>query len=244
MDKQHKEMPARRVLKSKKTSPAEVNGMPIVSGVPKAKRVLMSRAPRPTPIGTPLAPMPFKGGPQKEEIPDREKEGVKEVKADSGEKRLMSEIKQGVAEVLAMAKSGASSSDVNKRWNTIVSPKLNLYGGEYLPYGAASEMSDDLYAEIENVLEANKKKKKEDDDRKFMEDRDRYAKEYADKKLKEEADRYEKAVSNVITSSSTKQEISDSILGILKKHKLSVKLGGRSKAELLDFYKTVKDKYA
>jgi DNA-directed RNA polymerase beta subunit len=240
MDKQSKEMPARRVLKSKKTSPAEVNGMPIVSGVPKARRVLVSRAPRPPPIGT----MPFKGGPQKEEIPDREQEGVKEVKAVSGEKRLMSEIKQGVAEVLAMAKSGASSSDVNKRWNTIVSPKLNLYGGEYLPYGAASEMSDDLYAEIQEALEANKKKGKEDDDRKFMEDRDRYAKEYAERKLKEEADRYEKAVSSVITSASTKEQITDSILAILKKHKLSVKLGGRSKTELLDFYKTVKEKYA
>ena len=197
---------------------AAYKGMPILAGLPKARRVVkLKKTPTVPPIGS--------------------------VEAESSEKRLMREIKQGVAEVLALAKSGASSSDVNKRWNAVVSPKLDLYGGEYLPHGAASELSDELYAEIEDVLEANKKKKKEEADRKYMEDRDRYAKEYAAKKLKEEADRYEKASSSVITSASTKEQITDSILGILKKHKLSVKLGGRSKAELLDFYKTVKDKY-
>jgi hypothetical protein len=227
---------------------SDYNGIPLATGVVKKKTVLKlpSRMPRPAPIGTPdPAPPPPPPSKPKTVLKLKKKpDAPAPAKTDSGEKRLMSEIKQEVAEVLAMAKSGASSSDVNKRWNSVVSPKLNLYGGEYLPYGAASEISDELYAEIENVLEANKKKKKEEGDRKFIEDRDRYAKEYADKKLKEEADRYEKALSSVVTSASTKQQITDSILAILKKHKLSVKLGGRSKKELLDFYKTVKEKYA
>jgi hypothetical protein len=84
---------------------SDYNGIPLATGVVKKKTVLKlpSRMPRPAPIGTPdpappppppskpktvlklkkkpLAPMPFKGGAQKEEIPEREQEGPVAIKA-------------------------------------------------------------------------------------------------------------------------------------------------------------------
>lgn len=65
------------------------NGTPIVAGVPKRKYV-----PKKSPAVAPLRPMSFRGGAQKEDIPGREEEGPKEVKAKDKE-RLRAEYSLG-----------------------------------------------------------------------------------------------------------------------------------------------------
>jgi len=118
---------------------------------------------------TPAAPAPVESAPKK--VFKLKKSEVKEPEV-SGKDRLLAEVKKNAADVLSYAKSGASSSDVLKRWNSSVGPKLNLYGAEYLPYGAASEMSDEMFEKIQEVLSATKKKEAEDYDRKYKEGRD------------------------------------------------------------------------
>lgn len=123
----------------------------------------------PPPIGT----MSYKGMPQKEEIPGREGEGVKEVKAKemSGAEKMLDDIKRLVAQAVKLAKEDPDRLAAVKFWNGTISPKLDLYGAEYLPYGAASEIGDELWEEVDEAMKerrGNALKAKGDDKKLFF----------------------------------------------------------------------------
>jgi len=93
---------------------------PKPKGVPKIKR---------KPVMSVVAPAP---------APEPEKPG----------QRLMAEIRALVDEAKAKAREGASAKELTDFYNKKISPKIDLYGAEYLGHGGASEIADELFEEI------------------------------------------------------------------------------------------------
>ena len=71
----------------------------------------------------------------------------------SGQERLMKEINAYTENLREMVYNKGSSKDIIAYWNKKVSPKIDLYGGEYLGYGGAEEFADDAFAEIKYIYE-------------------------------------------------------------------------------------------
>lgn len=162
---------------------------------------------------------------------------------ESGEDRMLSEIKSLVADAVKMAKEGNSKFAPIKFWNENISPKLDLYGAEYLGHGGASELADEFYDKIEAELDKKYKPAPTTKEvAKHFIDSDE-GKAYLDKRRADLKEKAEKDASAVITEASTIKEIQSAILGILGKHGLSVKFGSRPKKNLLEFYEKVKAKY-
>jgi hypothetical protein len=89
-----------------------------------------------------MAPEPVKGKKKPKMAPAPKKEEV------SSEEKDLAEIEALVKEAVTMAENGASRKELTEFYNTKILPKLSLYGGEYLPHGAAQEMSDAYFDEI------------------------------------------------------------------------------------------------
>jgi len=69
----------------------------------------------------------------------------------------LKEINRLVNRTVGLAKKGESAQSLTDIYNKIISPKLNKYGAEYLPYGAASEIGDELFDKIAEAYKAAKK---------------------------------------------------------------------------------------
>jgi hypothetical protein len=95
--------------------------------------------------------------PKKVVLKSKKLDAEKKAKAEKPEAKMLKEIEDLVEEMKQMAREGEPRSEVAKVWNGEFTYLLNLYGGEYLPSGAASEMSDAWVDEINELLEANKK---------------------------------------------------------------------------------------
>lgn len=86
---------------------------------------------------------------------------AEDAESEKPQAKMLKEIKDLVEEMKKMAREGEPRSEVAKVWNGEFTYLLNLYGGEYLPSGAASEMSDEWLDEINELLETNANKKPE-----------------------------------------------------------------------------------
>jgi hypothetical protein len=77
---------------------------------------------------------------------------------------MLDEIKSMVAHAIKLTKENPDIYAGAKFWNANISPKLNLYGAEYLGYGGASELGDEMYDDIRAVMDDRlaEEKKKED----------------------------------------------------------------------------------
>ena len=80
----------------------------------------------------------------------------------SPQDRLWDEITSLVEEAKSKAREGASYKTLAQFWNKEISPKLDLYGGEYLDYGGASELADELFGDIEEEHRIYNEKKEEE----------------------------------------------------------------------------------
>ena len=69
-------------------------------------------------------------------------------KAEHPGKKLMDQIKELVEEAKENARKGASAKELTDFYNKKISPKISLYGAEYLGSGGASEIADELFEEI------------------------------------------------------------------------------------------------
>jgi len=71
----------------------------------------------------------------------------------SEKERSMAEIEALFEKVKEMARSGLSYNELVDFWNTNISPKLDLYGAEYLSSGEASEIAEERWYEVKEVYE-------------------------------------------------------------------------------------------
>ena len=69
----------------------------------------------------------------------------------SHQERLMKEINAYIENLREIAYNKGSFKDIIAYWNKKVSPKIDLYGGEYLGYGGAEEFADDAFADIKYI---------------------------------------------------------------------------------------------
>jgi cell division septum initiation protein DivIVA len=69
-------------------------------------------------------------------------------KPRTGQEKMFEEIKSLVAEAVKMAEKGTSAKALTEFYNKQIVPKLDLYGGEYLESGGASELGDEMFEEI------------------------------------------------------------------------------------------------
>jgi len=76
--------------------------------------------------------------------------------------RLMAEIRALVDEAKAKAREGASAKELTDFYNKKISPKIDLYGAEYLGHGGASEIADELFEEISAEYRKNTKEEPEE----------------------------------------------------------------------------------
>jgi len=70
----------------------------------------------------------------------------------------LKEINRLVNRTINLAKQGESGESLSNIYNKIISPKLNKYGSEFLPSGAASEMGDEYFEKIVGAFRTNKVK--------------------------------------------------------------------------------------
>jgi hypothetical protein len=82
---------------------------------------------------------------------------------ETPQKRLMAEIKALVEEAKAKAREGASAKELTDFYNKKISPKIDLYGAEYLGHGGASEIADELFEEISAEYRKHTKEEPEEE---------------------------------------------------------------------------------
>jgi len=86
---------------------------------------------------------------------------------------MLDEIKSMVAHALKLAKENPDIYAGAKFWNANISPKLDLYGAEYLGSGGASELGDEMYDDIQGVMDDRLAERKENKEKsKLKEERD------------------------------------------------------------------------
>lgn len=78
-------------------------------------------------------------------------------------KRLMAEIRALVDEAKAKAREGESAKALTDFYNKKISPKIDLYGAEYLGHGGASEIADELFEEISAEYRKHTKEEPEEE---------------------------------------------------------------------------------
>ena len=80
---------------------------------------------------------------------------AKPAKEKSEKEKMYDKLKDLVSYMKQEASKGVPRSNIVQIWNKQLVPLLNLYGAEYLDYGAGSEMSDEWWEKIEEILDAN-----------------------------------------------------------------------------------------
>lgn len=75
------------------------------------------------------------------------KQRARKRKTEPGQ-QLMAEIRALVDEAKAKAREGESAKELTAFYNKKISPKIDLYGAEYLGYGGGREIANELFEEI------------------------------------------------------------------------------------------------
>jgi hypothetical protein len=79
----------------------------------------------------------------------------------SAKERSMAELEALFEKVKEKARSGLSYNELVDFWNTNISPKLDLYGAEYLSSGEASEIAEERWDEVKELYKEHSVEYKE-----------------------------------------------------------------------------------